>query len=798
MKYYILIIPIVYSLQSYTQHEPVEKLQIDDIEKHFNCSHFQPDTGGGDKSVINPNPYVFDYDVKYYKLDLEAYDTTNQFSGNATVKAVVTATEMDTFSIELSNKLVVDSVFFDGIKLSATHQSNNIYVELASPLPSGSLFTFRLYYHTPPGYSSTYYSSTQSPSYGNFPVSQTLSEPYFAHEFMPCKQELEDKADSVSVFITTDTSLMAAGPGLLKTVNLPEGKRRYEWRTQIPTAYYLIFFAVSDYQDYQVYAKPDSLINDSILIENFVYDYPNCLEANKAAIDNTANMIELLSNLYGLFPFHEEKYGHYLWSPGTFSGMEHITMSGMRYLNTYLISHELGHSWFGDNVTCATWSDIWINEGFATYTEYLVLEYLYSKASADAKMKIYMDDVMAQPDGSVYVPEENLNSVGRIFSPRLSYRKGGALVHMIRFQMNNDSLFFRTMYEFQQQYKGGSATGMDFKNICEQVSGLDFTDFFNQWYFGEGFPIFSAGWSQEADTVTLHLEQSTSTTITPLFKTPIEIKLNWQSNDTTIRVWQNQYDTTYRFTIPYEITDIELDPNNWILNQVESINHLKNVDIKVYLQGPFNSSSGLMNIKLNPGYIPVDQPFGQEPWNYTGIEHLETIPPDMVDWLLIEMRDTTTADLASQESVISRQAAILLEDGTVRQPDGKSYMQFVEAVSQNLFVSIYHRNHLGIISSEPVVYVKGVYRVDFTTSISKVLGEANGYSQLEENVFGMTAGDADANGEINTTDKTDTWELEAGESGYFQADLNLDAQTDNEDKDDFWLPAQDKSSQIPE
>ncbi len=221
---------------------------------------------------------------------------------------------------------------------------------------------------------------------------------------MPCKQELEDKADSVHVFITTDSSLSVAGPGLLTKVSLPDGKVRHEWRTYYKTAYYLIFFAVSDYKDYSIYAKPTNLPFDSILIQNYVFDYPGCLESNKAAIDMTDNMIELLSGLYSVFPFDEEKYGHYLWYPSGFSGMEHITMSGMRYLNTYLISHELGHSWFGDNVTCATWSDIWINEGFATYTEYLVNQYLVSQASADAIMLSYMNNVMTSPGGSVYVP----------------------------------------------------------------------------------------------------------------------------------------------------------------------------------------------------------------------------------------------------------------------------------------------------------------------------------------------------------------------------------------------------------
>ncbi len=752
----------------------------------------------GIKSVINPNPLMLNYDVKFYKLNIEAYDTTNQFVADATVAAKVLLHPLDTFSIELSNKLAIDSAFIDDALYPVTHTGNNLYIELPVPVPVGKLFTFQLYYHTPPAYVSSYYSTTQNPTYGNFHVSQTLSEPYFAHEWMPCKQDLQDKADSVFIFVTTDSSLRAAGPGLLTIVDLPEGKKRYEWRTHIPTDYYLIFFAVSDYLDYRVYAKPDSLPGDSVLIQTFVYDYPGCLASNKAAIDATPAMIELLSNLYYPFPFHEEKYGHYMWYPSGFSGMEHITMSGMRYLNTYLISHELGHSWFGDNVTCATWSDIWLNEGFATYTEYLVLQYLYSQASADAKMTTYMNNVMSLPGGSVYVPENELNSVGRIFNTRLSYYKGGALVHMIRFEMNNDSLFFKTLYEYQKQYSGGVATGLDFKAVCESVSGIDFTDFFNQWYFGEGFPIYSIYWSQDQDTITLHNIQQTSTTITPLFKTPMEYKLSWIGGDTTIRVYQTNNDTTYHFNISNEITSVVVDPNNWLLNQVGENVHLKNLRLKVYLEGAYNPLTGYMKTDLNPGLIPLAQPFNQPPWNYDGAETANQIPVDAVDWVLIELRDTTQASFATGETRIDRKAGFLLKDGSVTSADGLSSIEFTNSINNQLFVVIHHRNHLSIINSNPLVYNKGVYTYDFSNNAGQVLGGINGYKELESGVWGMAAGDADASGVINAADKSSAWESKAGKSGYLNADLNLNRQADNLDKDDYWLPNNGKTSQVPQ
>jgi hypothetical protein len=767
-----------------------------DMEKDFGfCNHkiHKPST----KSVFNPNPLVFDYDVKFYKLDLEAYDTTNQFSGSATVAAVA-INPMDTFAIELSHKLAIDSTLINGVHYPAVHTDDYIFIELPANLAAGTFFTFQLYYHTPPGYVSNYYSSTVNSAYGNFPVSQSFSEPYYAHEWMPCKQELQDKADSVFIFITTDSSLKVAGPGLLTEVGLPDGKKRFEWRTHIPTAYYLISFAISDYTDYRIFAKPDSLAGDSILIQNMVYDYPNCLASYKTAINETHSMIELLSNLYCLFPFYKEKYGHYMWNPVGFSGMEHITMSGMKYFNTYLVSHELGHSWFGDNVTCATWSDIWINEGFATYTQYLVLEYLYSKASADAQMTTYMNSVMSQPGGSVYVPESQLSNWNRIFSSRLSYRKGSALIHMIRFEMNNDSLFFRSLYEFQNLFKDSVATGIDFRNTCQVVSGIDFTDFFNQWYFGEGFPLYSVNWSQQNDTLWLNAVQAASTIITPLFKMPMEYRISGDGTDTIIRVYQSVNDTTYKIIIPFEITEIVVDPNNNVLNQVNGINHIKNLDLTVFLEGPFDTVTLQMKTDLYTDILPESQPFNNPPWNYMGDEQVSNFLPNTVDWLLVELHDTSGVNSVSPSSVILKMAVLLMNDGRIVGADNFSKVQFAETISQQLFVIVRHRNHLGILSSSPLLYSKGVYHYDFTTGYDKVYGGLMGYKELYTGIWGMISGDANADGIINESGDKTIWTFESGENSYLDSDMNLNGQADNIDKNDLWLRNLEKESQVPE
>ncbi|MCF8378387.1 MAG: M1 family metallopeptidase [Bacteroidales bacterium] len=774
----------------------LSQIDFQDDEPICKHQHFQQDPNFT-KSIINPNPLVFNYDVTFYKLNLEAYDTTSQFTGYSIVQAKVTSAILDTFSIELSHKLEADSVFINGVKHLFTHASDNITVELNTVLSLGELIEFKLYYHTPPDYSSIYYSASQAANYGNFKVSQTFSEPYFVHEWMPCKQELEDKADSVHIFITTKNNLRVAGPGLLTTVLLPDNMVRHEWRTNNPTAFYLIFFAISDYQEYNIYAKPDSLPGDSILVMNYVYDYPNCLESNLTNINSTAGMIELFSDIYGLFPFYKEKYGHYLWYPGNFSGMEHITMTGMRYFSFDLIAHELGHSWFGDNVTCATWSDIWINEGFATYTEYLARQYLISQASADSKMLSYHNYVMATSTGSVYVPPESTNNWGRIFSTRLTYRKGGSLLHMIRFEMQNDSIFFRTLYEFQQQFKDSLATGLDFKNMCEQISGKDFDPFFNQWYFGEGWPTYNINWWQIEDTLFLRAHQTTSTPVTPLFQQLMEYKISFSGSDTLVKSYQLTNDTILQFIINGEALAIEVDPNNWVLNAVGNIIHEKNLNIKAFLEGSYDSNMGEMKTLLQTS-IPQDQPYSLAPWNYNGSETMTALQYNTVDWVLILLYDTTDASLIANSIPFDSIAGFITATGNIVDIDGKSYPRFTGDIEYNIFAQLIHRNHLSVLSSEGLLYNKGVYSVDFSSYSIHAYGGADGVIELSPGVWGLISGDANADGQVTIDDKSIGWENHTGDSGYLSTDLNMDTQTNNRDKDDFWLPNLGKSSQVPQ
>lgn len=224
--------------------------------------------------------------------------------------------------------------------------------------------------------------------------------------------------------------------------------------------------------------------------------------------------------------------------------------------------------------------------------------------------------------------------------------------------------------------------------------------------------------------------------------------------------------------------------------------HGIDLDVLVYLEGPY--SSGSMNTDLlSGGEIPLSQPFNTTPWNYTGTESVASIPPNVVDWILIDLRDATDASLATGATSAEKQAAFLLNDGYVVGLDGSSVLQFTAALTNDPFVVVWHRNHLGVLSASSPVDVGGVYTYDFSTSVDQAYGGSLGYKLVDTGVYGMVGGDANGDGDINSTDKS-MWTSDAGTAGYKSPDFNMDVQVSNQDKNDVMVGNETLSSQVPD
>jgi aminopeptidase N len=516
------------------------------------------------RTTVNDVALMAKYDVHNYALLIAAENNTLTIAGATTIGAIANST-IDTFAFELSTAHTIDSITYNGALLPKWTGTDMGYAKLNSTIPAGSNFAITVHYHgtcVNTGASAIGYgfNTDTSPSWGNS-VTWTLSQPYSAYQWFACKQALQDKADSSSVSIITSKTNKAGSNGKLISIDtLANNKVRYNWKSNYPIDYYLISIAVAQYVDYSFYAHPTSLPNDSIYIQNYVYNNPATLPNFKTRIDTIAQMIEYFSDKVSLYPFAKEKYGTCM-APLS-GGMEHQTMTTEGFHEFTLNAHELFHQWFGDNVTCKTWSDIFVNEAFASYGEYLALEKLRSLASAQADMAAVHNRVMASAGGSIYFTD---TTNARIFDSRLTYDKGSAVVHSLRFVLG-DSAFFKTLTNFQNTYANGTASITDFKTIAETTSGKNLTDFFDQWVYKQGFINFNAQYASDGKQIIIVVNHTGSVSSNNLYKTPLEIRCKSASGDTTILV--NITQNAHTFTIPStkSINGLVIDPNNWLLN----------------------------------------------------------------------------------------------------------------------------------------------------------------------------------------------------------------------------------------
>ncbi|MFM7596482.1 MAG: M1 family aminopeptidase [Flavobacteriales bacterium] len=507
------------------------------------------------------------YDVNYYKLDLNMTNTTTALSGYAEMKATALV-PLDTILYELFATLSISSVSLNGVNVPFVR--TNSAVKIGVNYPAGTVFTIRTNYSGTPPTAQTNplggsgMSNATSPSWGN-EVVWSLSEPFCAYEWWPCKQSLTDKADSCDINITVPNACKAGSNGkLMNVMDLGNGTSRYEWQHRHPIDYYLISVSVAEYVEYNVYANPVNA-PAPILIQNYIYNNPQTLPNFQADIDETADFIELYYDLYGPYPFENEKYGHCM---APFSGgMEHQTMTTQGFFNPNLTAHELGHQWWGDYVTCASWCDIWVNEGFASYSEQLMLEHLYPGQEVQNMLDVH-SNVMSQAGGSVWVLD-SLNEA-RIFSGRLTYDKGAAIIHSMRYLMNNDSLFYATLRNFLASKAYATAYGIDVRDAFTQASGIDYTPFFDEWYFGEGYPTYSVEWRQLGSDALVKISHTSSMpNVTPTFTNPIDLKFTRPgTTDTTIRFDITTNAITFQISGIGTINNsIVIDPSNWIVNQ---------------------------------------------------------------------------------------------------------------------------------------------------------------------------------------------------------------------------------------
>ncbi len=526
--------------------------------------------------LLKQNSPDANIDIKFYKLDLSIDPDNNFLSGVATVNAKVLTRSLNQFHLDLKNNMSVQKVTSNNVEVSYSHANNLLSIQLEKEYTNDKIFSVNIHYSGTPSVDSIYGLPLRIEEYNGHKVAFTHSQPFWASYWFPCKDDPSDKADSAKIWVTADSYYKVASNGILEEeTDNGDGTKTFKWATRYPISNYLICVTMSDYVVYQ----NEFTYGNSETMPMLHYVWSGDFSKHQDVLDFTIDIMHFFSDAFGLYPFIDEKYGH---AQATGGAMEHQTMTTMYRSAPWsnsVTAHELAHHWFGNAVTFKSYHHIWLSEGFASYCDLLHVENFEGKQNFINDLNFYANSP-AQPEfaaknaiGTLYI--EDITSESKILHPGKTYRKGAWVLHMLR-GVVGDEVFFTTMknYANAPTLKYNSAETSDFQNIAEQTSGVDLDYFFNQWVYGENYPKYSVQWgfTQTANSyeVNMNLNQDVNTN-PPFFTMPVQVLFTTSTGDTLITLFNNEQNQNFRITLNSEPTELQLDPNNWILKDVQQI-----------------------------------------------------------------------------------------------------------------------------------------------------------------------------------------------------------------------------------
>jgi len=516
-------------------------------------------------SHVVTNINTSNYDVNYHKLEFTVDPAIYFINGSVTTK--FTALEnMSTITFDLTSQLNVSSVTQNNTALTFTQSENELVITFPSTIAAGQQGEVKINYSGMPGFENESFTISD---HDGVPILSTLSEPYGAMEWWPCKQDLNDKIESIDVFITTPAQYISVSNGLEISQNTNgNGTKTTHFHHGYPIPAYLIAIAVTNYA---VFTQQAGSGENTFPIVNYVYPEDLATAQNFLAV--TPSIMTLFEQLFEPYPFHEEKYGHAQWNVG--GGMEHTTVSFMGGFGRELVAHELAHQWFGDKVTCGSWKDIWLNEGFATYLSGLVVEHQDGLADFIAWKDWRIENITSQPGGSVYLNDSDTLDINRIFSSRLSYNKGAMVVHMLRFKLG-DGLFYQGIrnYLADPNLAYDYAHTTDLQSHLEAVSGTDLDEFFNDWVYNQGYPTYIVEIDHpEMYQVSIRINQEQSHPSVSFFEMPVPVRLLGAAGEVYEVVLDNTTNNQ-EFTLPiwFQATQAFVDQHKHIISASNVVN----------------------------------------------------------------------------------------------------------------------------------------------------------------------------------------------------------------------------------
>jgi len=503
-----------------------------------------------------------DYDVFFYRLDLDASDLVYEnIIGTASTYAVSLVDDFDVVLLDFSSNMEVDSVKSGGDDVAYTHASDYLEIYLNQTYNAGEDFEVTVSYHGHPGpsyFGEVFWWDTHN----GFPIIQTLSSPWGAREWWACKDDPSDKADSADANYTVRDDMIAASEGILvEVIDNGNGTKTYKWQERYPIVTYLISLAATNYEVIDDWYY--TLDADSMPVTHYVYPehYNNALED----LSITPDAIACYADRFMEYPFTEEKYGHAIFEWG--GAMEHQTCtsygSGLIWGNhwyDWILVHELAHMWWGDMVTCATWPDIWLNEGFASYCEALWQEHLGGWSAYHDWMVNSLR--VSDPSGPIYDPDP-------LFGGNTVYHKGAWVLHMLRHVMGEEA-FFEGMIDYGSRYAYSTATTAEFQAVMEDHYPTgDLSWYFTPWLYGVDRPWYDYSYVCEdigggEYELFLHVDQKQLYPV-PFFTMPIDFLIEGATEETTYVAFNDTLVSDWRVVFSEVPVAVTLDPGDWIL-----------------------------------------------------------------------------------------------------------------------------------------------------------------------------------------------------------------------------------------
>ena len=515
------------------------------------------------KIAFVTNLNTSNYNVIYHKLEFTVDPAVYFISGKVTTTFIATS-PLNTITFDLANELNVSSVTQSGTIVSFTRSTNNeLIITLAATVVTGGTGTVEIAYSGAPPVNGFNAFTVNTRSNGSKTLF-TLSEPFGARDWWPCKQDLNDKIENIDVYITAPSQYLSVSNGIEQSNLISGANKTTFFKHNYPIPAYLICMAVTNYSIFNQTAGTSPNI---FPIVNYIYPENNTA-AVQTQLAQTPLIMNLYENLFEPYPFKTEKYGHAQFGWG--GGMEHTTVSFMQNFSRGLVAHELAHQWFGDKITCGSWKDIWLNEGFATYLTALVVEN-FDGLTAYVNYKNNMINSATSTTGSVYLTDAEATNVNRIFSSQISYNKAAMVLNMLRFKMG-DALFFQALRNYLANpnlaYKYAVTT--DLKAHLETAYGSNVNEFFNDWIYKQGYPsytISAQNWGAAQAKIIVSQTQSDPASV-PFFEMPLPIRLRGSNGEVQNVIVDNTVNGQ-EFLVPvsFTITSVEFDPEKNIISK---------------------------------------------------------------------------------------------------------------------------------------------------------------------------------------------------------------------------------------